>query len=80
MEGLKDIKINLLTKATKAAETAIKIGAEFANSNDPIAAAVTVCGKTSAGASLSRFSASQCAGLVGVIVASFTPQVIKFYN
>ena len=72
--------MDLLTKATKVAETAIKVGTEFVNSSDPFEAAAKVCGKTSAGASLSRFSASQCAGLIGVIVASFTPQVSEFYR
>ena len=75
MDVLKDVKRDLLCKATKVAETAIKYGAEFANSCDPLSAAVAVGGKSGAGASISRFSASQCAGLVGVIVASFTPQV-----
>ena len=72
---LKDVKCELLRKATKAAESAIKCGVEFADSCDPLTAAVAISSKASAGASLSRFSASQCAGLVGVIVASFTPQV-----
>ena len=75
MDALNHVKKDLLCKTTKVTETAIKIGAEFANSSDPFSAAVAVGGKTGAGASLSRFSASQCAGLVGVIVASFTPQV-----
>ena len=75
MDVFNNVKKDLLCKTTKVAETAIKIGSEFANSSDPFAAAVSVGGKTGAGASLSRFSASQCAGLVGVIVASFTPQV-----
>ena len=78
IDVLNNVKRDLLCKTTKVAETAIKIGAEFANSCDPFAAAVAVGGKTGAGASLSRFSASQCAGLVGVIVASFTPQVYNF--
>ena len=78
MDVLNNVKRDLLCKTTKVAETAIKIGAEFSNSCDPFAAAVAVGGKTGAGASLSRFSASQCAGLVGVIVASFTPQVYNF--
>ena len=80
VQCLKDIKMDLLTKGTKVAETAIKVGAEFVNSSDPFEAAAKVCGKTSAGASLSRFSASQCAGLIGVIVASFTPQVSELYK
>ena len=73
---LKDVKFDLLRKATKVAESAIKCGAEFVDSCDPLTAAVAISSKASAGASLSRFSASQCAGLLGVIVASFTPQVL----
>jgi hypothetical protein len=76
VDVLKDVKRDLLCKATKVAESAIKYGAEVATSSDPLTAAVTISSKASAGASLSRFSASQCAGLVGVIVASFTPQVL----
>ena len=79
---LKDVKFDLLRKATKVAESAIKCGAEFVDSCDPLTAAVAISSKASAGASLSRFSASQCAGLLGVIVASFTPQVLflKYSN
>ena len=48
---------------------------EVATSCDPLAAAIAIGGKVGVGVSLSRFSASQCAGLVGVIVSSITPQV-----
>ena len=75
VDALKDVRKDLLCKASKVAETAIKFGTECAHSSDPFAAAASVSSKTGAGASVSRFSASQCAGLVGVIVASFTPQV-----
>ena len=53
----------------------MKYGSEIANSCDPLAAAIAVGGKSGIGVSLSRFSASQCAGLIGVIVTSITPQV-----
>ena len=53
----------------------MKYGIEIANSSDPLSAAIAVGGKTGVGSALSRFSASQCAGLVGVIVSSITPQV-----
>ena len=59
----------------KAAESCIKYGAEIATACDPLAAAIDVGGKTGVGLSLSRFSASQCAGIVGLIVSSITPQV-----
>ena len=72
---VKDMKKELLGIATKAAGSAIKYGVEVAKSFDPLAAAIAVGGKVGVGVSLSRFSASQCAGLVGVIVTSICPQV-----
>ena len=59
------------------AESVIKYGLEVATSHDPLGAAIEVGGKTGVGVSLSRFSASQCAGLIGVMVTSITPQVRK---
>ena len=59
----------------KVAESCIKYGAEIATACDPLAAAIDVGGKKGVRLSLSRFSASQCAGIVGVIVSSITPQV-----
>ena len=55
---------------------------EVATSCDPLAAAIAIGGKVGVGVSLSRFSASQCAGIVGVIVSSITPQVKHedYYN
>ena len=47
----------------------------MATSHDPLGAAIEVGGKTGVGVSLSRFSASQCAGLIGVMVTSIAPQV-----
>ena len=68
----------LVDKASKTAEFAIKYGLEVANSCDPLSAAIAVGGKSGVGALLSKFSASQCAGIVGVIVSSITPQVYKY--
>jgi hypothetical protein len=65
----------LLEYSSKLAECAVKYGAEVANSSDPLEEAIAVGGKTGVGVSLSRFSASQCAGLIGVIVTSISPQV-----
>ena len=65
----------MLEYSSKLAECAVKYGAEVANSSDPLEAAIAVGGKTGVGVSLSRFSASQCAGLIGVIVTSISPQV-----
>ena len=61
----------------KVMESAIKYGAEIATACDPLAAAIALGGKIGVGASLSKFSASQCAGLIGVIVSSINPQVIR---
>ena len=71
MEGEKGV----IRCVAKAAELAVKYGVEVASSCDPLAAAIAVGGKSGVGVSLSRFTASQCAGLVGVIVTSITPQV-----
>ena len=60
----------------KVMESAIKYGAEVATACDPLAAAIALGGKLGVGASLSKFSASQFAGLIGVIVCSINPQVI----
>ena len=68
---------NIYGLTCKATESAIKYGAEVATACDPVAAAIALGGKIGVGASLSKFSASQCAGLIGVIVSSITPQVIK---
>ena len=75
MHVLKAVKQDLTGRATKSVEYAIKYGSEIANSCDPLAAAIAIGGKAGVGVSLSRSSASQCAGLVGVIVTSITPQV-----
>ena len=66
--------------STKAAESIIKYGSEIARASDPLAAAIALGGKAGVGVCLSRFTASQCAGLVGVIVSSITPQVHKLNN
>ena len=68
---------NVYGLSCKAMESAIKYGAEVATACDPVAAAIAVGGKIGVGASLSKFSASQCAGLIGVIVSSINPQVIR---
>ena len=73
-----DIRKDKLDQTTKTVESVIKIGLEIARSSDPFSAAVAAGGKAGIGGALSRFSASQCAGLVGVIVSSITPQVYYF--
>ena len=76
MENVKGIRNHVSGIALKTVESVIKYGAEVATACDPVAAAIDVGGKKGVGVSLSRFSASQCAGIVGVIVSSITPQVI----
>ena len=76
----KNVTNNIYGLTCKATESAIKYGAEIATACDPVAAAIALGGKIGVGASLSKFSASQCAGLIGVIVSSITPQVIKLYK
>ena len=80
VDTLKSMKKHLFGVVTKASETVIKYGSEVASSCDPLAAAIAVGGKVGIGVSLSRFSASQCAGLVGVMVSSITPQVNKIFR
>ena len=63
----------LKSKLQKLQKLQYKARAKFPNSCDPFAAAVEVDGKTRASASLSWFSANQCAGLVQVIAPSFAP-------
>jgi hypothetical protein len=75
VDTIKGMKKHLFGIAAKVSEKALKYGLEVASASDPLAAAIAVGGKTGVGVSLSRFSASQCAGLVGVIVSSVTPQV-----
>ena len=60
---------------SKASESVIKYGDEIATACDPLAAAIAIGGKIGVGLSLSRFSASQCAGIVGLIISSINPQV-----
>jgi hypothetical protein len=76
VENVRGIRNQVSGIALKTVETVIKYGAEVATACDPVAAAIDVGGKKGVGVSLSRFSASQCAGIVGVIVSSITPQVV----
>ena len=67
--------VPIMNLSSKAVESVFKFGAEIASALDPLEAAVSVAGKAGVGLSLSRFSASQCAGIVGVIASSICPQV-----
>ena len=74
---MKKQKKSVVKSVKGVAESVLKYGVEVATSHDPLGAAIAVGGKTGVGVLLSRFSASQCAGLIGVMVTSITPQVIK---
>jgi hypothetical protein len=80
LENVKGIRKHMAGIGTKAADSVAKYGAEVATACDPLAAAIEVGGKMGVGVSLSRFSASQCAGIVGVIVSSITPQVNNIFS
>ena len=74
---MKKQKKSVVKSVKGVAESVLKYGVEVATSHDPLGAAIAVGGKTGVGVLLSRFSASQCAGLIGVMVTSITPQVRK---
>ena len=69
------MKKEFITKTKMNCENYIKYGQEIALSPDPLATAIEIGGKTWVGLALSRFSASQCAGIVGLIISSINPQV-----
>lgn len=52
-----------------------KTGAEILKSGDPFEVLITVAGKQSIGYSLSKFNYSQLAGLMGLVVTTFAPQI-----
>lgn len=52
-----------------------KVGAEILQSSDPFQGMINVLGKACIGKSLSKFSCSQVAGLMGLVVTTFAPQV-----
>ena len=61
---------------SKLFEFSLKTGAELMQSPDDIfQAAIKIFGKTVVGNSLSKLSATQCAGLIGVVVSTLAPQV-----
>ena len=56
-------------------KTAWKDGAEILKSSDPFEALLTVFGKKVIGGYLSSFNCCQIAGISGVVVTTFLPQV-----
>ena len=75
MTHLQDKRKDMISKAKETSESIIKYGEEIATACDPLAAAIQIGGKMGVGLSLSRFSASQCAGIIGLIISSICPQV-----
>lgn len=63
--------------AAKLFEMAWKGGSEFLSTKDPFEAALSLFGKNVVGSSLSKISTNQVAGLLGVIISSVQPQVVK---
>jgi hypothetical protein len=69
-ECKKDLKDALLTSC--------KIGAEIMlGSEDPFQSMINVLGKSCIGTSLSKLSCSQVAGIMGLVVTTFAPQVLS---
>lgn len=54
-----------------------KTGAEMLKSGDPFESLITLAGKQTVGFSLSKFNYSQLAGLMGLVVTTFAPQVLS---
>ena len=52
-----------------------KHGSEILKASDPFEALIAICGKVFIGKSLSKFSCSQIAGIMGLVVTTFAPQV-----
>ena len=72
-QNKKDLKDVLLTSC--------KVGAEIMlGSDDPFQSMINVLGKSCIGNSLSKLSCSQVAGIMGLVVTTFAPQVLFFFH
>ena len=71
-ESIKEVK-NVITNT-------FKVGAEILQSSDPFQGMINVLGKACIGKSLSKYSCSQIAGLMGLVVTTFAPQVWCSYS
>ena len=60
--------------ASNIIEGLLKNGSQIYQSDDPLTEAIKIVGRKGIGEVLSNFSASQCAGLLGVVVTSIAPQ------
>ena len=56
-------------------EDAWKYGSEMLVESDPFTAAINIFSKSAVGNLLSKLSTTQCAGLMGLVVSTFAPQV-----
>ena len=73
---LGDIKKEKISDAAlKTFETTWKKGNEVFGSCEPFDAALQVFGKSFLGTTFSKISATQCSGLIGLLVTSISPEV-----
>ena len=56
-------------------ETTWKYSAEIAKAADPFEGLINLCGKIAIGRSLSKFSCTQLAGLLGLVLTTFSPKL-----
>ena len=61
--------------ALKSFETTWKKGSEVFGSCEPFDAALQIFGKSFLGTSLSKVSATQCSGLIGMLATCISPEV-----
>ena len=53
----------------------LESSAEIAKAADPFEGLINLCGKIAIGRSLSKFSCSQLAGLMGLVITTFSPKL-----
>ena len=71
-----DVKKEKISDAAlKAFETTWKKGSEVIGSCEPFDAALQIFGKSFLGTSLSKVSATQCSGLIGMLATCISPEV-----
>ena len=77
--ALGDLKKEKMSDAAlKSFETTWKKGSEVFGSCEPFDAALHVFGKSFLGTTFSKISATQCSGLIGLIVTSISPEVYYY--
>ena len=76
---LGDIKKEKMSDAAlKSFESTWKKGSEVFGSCEPFDAALQIFGKSLLGTTFSKVSATQCSGLIGLLVSSISPEVHYF--